>query len=331
MAEVTAILPVYNGEAHVGTALASLAMQSLGSVQVIVVDDASTDRTVEIVQHEQASSPQIKLVRNNSNVGVTRARLTAMDHVETEFVAFIDADDWLSPTMYERMLAVAGQTDSQLVVCNAVRVFESGRVIPRTRLLREEVLGSSRATSRFADLALGGGTLWNRLFRTELYRSLPHEQMASACPRTSEDYVINFAYLQVLDRCAVIPDYLYAASERVGSLSRTGSAVYRATNLMAAWAMCHEMHQESPEPLRSEIDCLYQRQLAYGVYGGPFVREEGDGFSEAVARLESVRPQLAPLSLRAPLSAAVWRVSDRFRSLAHRCVWRARGGRPDWV
>lgn len=89
---VTAIIPVYNGELHVRTALESVFAQDYHPYEVIVVDDGSTDKSAEIVSEFK----DVKLIRQ-SNQGVAVARNVALENAQGEFIAFLDQDDMWTP------------------------------------------------------------------------------------------------------------------------------------------------------------------------------------------------------------------------------------------
>jgi glycosyltransferase involved in cell wall biosynthesis len=88
------MMPAYNAEAYIGEAIQSILSQSYMQWELIIVDDGSTDHTVEIV--EKYSDPRIKLVRQD-NSGEAAARNTALRNIQGEFLAFLDADDLYLP------------------------------------------------------------------------------------------------------------------------------------------------------------------------------------------------------------------------------------------
>jgi glycosyltransferase involved in cell wall biosynthesis len=103
--KVTVLVPVFNGEEFLGTALAGLAAQTYRNIEVLVVDDASTDSTRAIVKKFAAADPRFTLVEVKDNGGSYRARNIGLEKATGEFVTVHDADDWSHPQKIERQVA----------------------------------------------------------------------------------------------------------------------------------------------------------------------------------------------------------------------------------
>ena len=96
-AEVTVVIPMYNSAATIERALISVAAQTLLPRHVIVVNDASTDDCLKIVQNWKDSNLAIEIVNNNVNLGPSASRNSGWNRAETEYIAFLDADDAWHP------------------------------------------------------------------------------------------------------------------------------------------------------------------------------------------------------------------------------------------
>ena len=103
--KVTVLVPVFNGEEFLGTALAGLAAQTYRNIEVLVIDDASTDGTRAIVKKVAAADPRFVLVEVKENGGSYRARNIGLEKATGEFVTVHDADDWSHPQKIERQAA----------------------------------------------------------------------------------------------------------------------------------------------------------------------------------------------------------------------------------
>ena len=103
--KVTVLLPVFNGEDFIHTALAGLAAQSYRNIEVLVIDDASTDGTRELVKKFAASDERFKLIEEKVNGGSYRARNIGLEQATGEFVTVHDADDWSHPQKLELQVA----------------------------------------------------------------------------------------------------------------------------------------------------------------------------------------------------------------------------------
>ena len=98
---ISCIVPVFNGERYLGEALESILKQSYQSLQIIVVDDGSTDGTAAVIDHYEE---QVRFLRQ-PNAGTAVARNSGLNAAEGEFVAFLDADDLWHPEKLERQMA----------------------------------------------------------------------------------------------------------------------------------------------------------------------------------------------------------------------------------
>lgn len=95
------IIPVYNEEKNIINILQSLECQSLTGFNVIVIDDGSKDRTASLVKEHKPLSYSLSLIQQN-NMGAARARENAINSIQSNYIAFIDSDDTLSPDALEK-------------------------------------------------------------------------------------------------------------------------------------------------------------------------------------------------------------------------------------
>ena len=102
---VSIITPLYNAEDFIGTTIDSVRSQTYTNWEMIIVDDCSTDRSREIVKGYLEIDNRIKLVEMDQNVGTGIAKNKALEHVNGQFIAFVDSDDWWLPEKLEKQAA----------------------------------------------------------------------------------------------------------------------------------------------------------------------------------------------------------------------------------
>lgn len=118
MPKVSVIIPAYNASAFIGKCLESIQCQTLSDIEVIVVDDGSTDNTREIVGAFASKDVRISLIKQqNSFAGV--ARNNGMKHAEGEYLYFLDADDFIAETMLEDMVDRMEIDSSDVALCRS--------------------------------------------------------------------------------------------------------------------------------------------------------------------------------------------------------------------
>ena len=114
--KVSVIIPAYNTEKYIAKAIQSALDQTEKNIEVIVIDDASTDQTINVVQG--FSDSRIKLFKNESNQGVSYSRNRAIHEAKGEWVIPLDADDWYAPERIEKLLQIAEERNADLVADN---------------------------------------------------------------------------------------------------------------------------------------------------------------------------------------------------------------------
>jgi heptose III glucuronosyltransferase len=124
--ELSMIVPVYNVAPYLGQCFDSLLAQDLTGVEIIVVDDGSTDDCPAILARYAAQCSAIRVIRQE-NGGLSSARNTGLNHASGKYVAFVDSDDWIAPGFYTRLLTIARDHDLDVVQGNAIYHFEGRR------------------------------------------------------------------------------------------------------------------------------------------------------------------------------------------------------------
>ena len=126
MAEVSIIVTAYNIERYIDQCLDSVAAQTLGDIEVLVVDDGSSDATPQKIADFCAGDPRFTpvLLGVNSPGGVGTAANAGLDRATARWVGFVDGDDYVEPTMFERLVDAAGGCDADLAMCEYQEVVD---------------------------------------------------------------------------------------------------------------------------------------------------------------------------------------------------------------
>lgn len=107
MPKVSVIVPVYNSEQELRDCLDSLVEQTEKDIEIIVIDDASTDNSPEIEAEYQKKYPNVKVYRNERNLGQSETRNRGIELAEGDYITFLDSDDYVNPGMYEELYQAA--------------------------------------------------------------------------------------------------------------------------------------------------------------------------------------------------------------------------------
>ena len=103
MATISIVVPVYNVEKYVEKCLGSLCGQTFADLEIICVDDASSDRSLEIVMHMAKTDSRIQVIRHSENMGTLRARKHGVEKAAGKYIMFVDSDDWLEAEACEKL------------------------------------------------------------------------------------------------------------------------------------------------------------------------------------------------------------------------------------
>lgn len=125
--KITVVVPVYNKEKYIARCLESLRNQSLRDLEILCVDDGSSDASVERVKECMCRDSRIVLLENRENKGVSYTRNRALDHARGEYLFFLDADDYLDGLTLERYYEELHRTDADMCFFNFIIEKESGQ------------------------------------------------------------------------------------------------------------------------------------------------------------------------------------------------------------
>lgn len=247
MAQVSVIIPVYNIEQHLCQCLDSVAGQTLTDMEIICVDDGSTDKSPEILADYAGKDSRFQIV-TQSNGGPGVARNTGLARATGEYLIFLDSDDWFEPDFLARMVERAETTGADITICRAVE-FDTGtgKELPSDWMLKKKYLPDetfSPAEIRKHIFQFTYGWPWDKLYRTNFvkrfglcYPPLPN----------SEDLVFVFQSLALAGRISVELDPLvHHRVNRIASVSNSRhkdpEAPHEALNLLRQGLEAHGLY-----------------------------------------------------------------------------------------
>lgn len=126
--KISFIVPVYNAENFLHICLNSILNQSLNEIEIICIDDCSSDNSLNIIKDFSEADDRIKVYSNEKNEGPGFTRNIGLKYAKGEFVAFVDADDWIEEDFSEKLYAHAKYTDSDLVLFNSIQHKDNNEV-----------------------------------------------------------------------------------------------------------------------------------------------------------------------------------------------------------
>lgn len=134
--KLSIIMPVYNAENHLQRCLDSVFKQTFTDFEVILVNDGSKDNTAQVCERNAERDDRVKVV-HKENGGTSSARNAGIEIALSEYIGFVDSDDWLDPEMYQNMYTKAVKYGVDLVISDHRRVFEDGSFFEVRQPIRE--------------------------------------------------------------------------------------------------------------------------------------------------------------------------------------------------
>ena len=259
--KVSIVIPAYNVESYISRAIESCMQQSYENIEIVVVDDGSSDDTYNVVAAYSQKDKRIKLVRQK-NAGVSSARNKALDMCEGAYVLFLDSDDWFERDAVKRLIEKRNEIDSKTVLLSCGCYFayirengiekEQGNMDEYAEMAAEDVLLYVRG----AKYALRSSCY--KLFSLEIIRKnkLRFEEKI----RHGEDGLFVFEYLKCVEGFVNIPDMLWVILDRPGSAT---TSPYNSSKLSAITAVEKMMSYQNSAALERELRMfLVQRTLS---------------------------------------------------------------------
>lgn len=219
--QISIIVPVYNVEQYLEKCVTSLQNQTYKLLQIILVDDGSTDRSGEICDSLAQTDSRIQVI-HKENGGSSSARNVGIAHATGEYLGFVDSDDYVEPTMYEELYGAV--TEFQVLCAQVGRdeISTKGEKLPDICIPPEcpQIL-SAKTVLKELLLHRGDCSFCTKLF----HRSIFEETKPNWFPEgaLNEDFHFLVTLLPKLEKIVSLPNQSYHVFYRLGSNSRKES------------------------------------------------------------------------------------------------------------
>lgn len=254
---ISIIIPVYNVKKYLDECLLSVCNQTYKDLEIIIIDDGSTDGSGELCDRWKAKDDRV-IVVHKPNGGISSARNAGLDIAKGDYVGFVDPDDRIELNMYECLHDEIVKTNCKMVVCAYRAIEEDGspckqiyKDIPKCKMNVDEYLINMNENIR-KHCALT--VVWNKLYKKELFENVRFEE-----GKTQEDeYLLNKILFQ-LKEIYFIDDALYIYIQHRNSIMH---AEFSAERLHYYYALteriqCIEQNKCSAECLESVVvECI---------------------------------------------------------------------------
>ena len=247
MSRVTVLVAAYNAEKYLETCLDSLAAQTQKDIQIVCIDDASTDSTLQILQRYAAKDSRIQILQRSENAGQAVARNMGIDVADGDYITMLDADDWLSADALEKAVDILdsdGETGSVLLRLVYVKGSEETPYPMRS----DKTEWSGEEAFR---LSLDWSIHGLYVSKAELFKRFPYD---TSCRLYSDDNTTRMHYLYSgkVKAC----DGVYYYRQHGESMTNRVSAL-RLDLLEANTSMAHQLRESGQS---REVLALFERE-----------------------------------------------------------------------
>ena len=174
MYDLSVVIPVYNVEKYIGKCLDSIVNQSLGieNIEVIIVNDATPDNSMEVVGEYATKYPSIKIISNEVNLGAGESKNKGLKEVTSDYVTFVDADDFISEYTYENSIKKIKSSNSDLLMYNWEFYREDGKIEPfsihKPFFNKDTIITNLNEYPEFVFMT----SSWNKIYHKRLFSYL---------------------------------------------------------------------------------------------------------------------------------------------------------------
>lgn len=282
MKRISVIVPVYNVEKHLEKCLESLVNQSLSDLEILVINDGSTDGSQKIIELYQNNYPEKVFGFYKENGGLSDARNFGIERANGAYLGFVDGDDFVSPCMFSEMYALAEKHQAEMVICNLQKVDEDENVVQQLTQIPNlpEKIKLEDHFSIFSDVSYFA---CNKIFKASLFKDERFKKGIHF-----EDIELIPKLLLQCNTIAQTQSFYYQYLERANSISKTHTE--KGLDILQAIESVEEVFKKSNFANRKQD--LKNFQILEGVYTflayAAFVKNE-ESYYKMMTSLEDFR------------------------------------------
>lgn len=210
---VSLIVPVYNVELYVEKCIKSLINQSYNNLEILLIDDGSSDKSGDICEQYQKKDPRIK-VFHKINGGLSDARNYGLKHAAGDYIFFVDSDDWIELDSIEKLLKYAQKVNAD-IVCYGINDYVGENIETKRGSSECKLITGKEALYLLVEKGDDVGIVaWNKLYKKKLFENIEFEK-----GKINEDVFFTPKIISFAERVGIINYYGYNyVKNRTGSI-----------------------------------------------------------------------------------------------------------------
>lgn len=291
--KVSVIIPVYNVELYIRKCIESIINQTLKDIEIILVDDGSTDDSGRICEEYKKHDDRIKVI-HKTNGGLSSARNAGIDIALAPYFMFLDSDDYVEPGFCEIPYNAAVDTGSDIVIFQTCYVKDGKKL--------KGYNGELGVIDFETAIKNGESVAWNKLYKSELFANIRYPE-----GRVYEDIAVTHKIIFTAKKILMLPDFLYNFIYRDDSISHIRSVYNKRDGFLSALDFAKDM-----KSFGCSIDYYEMTLVSYAIgllaIGGP---SDDAVYEKAEEVLDAVKCIPAGLTKEKKLMLMIWKIDKR--------------------
>ncbi|MDP9956820.1 glycosyltransferase EpsH [Epilithonimonas hungarica] len=264
--KVSIIIPCYNVEDYISQCLDSITRQTYQNIEIICINDGSTDGTLSIIENYAVSDSRIKLY-NQNNKGLSITRTLGIEYALGDHVMFVDSDDWLELNCLE--ILMASQKDFDVICFSYFRDFKNVTLAKKLYLngpvsaseLQRKIVGPINEELRYIENLDSLATVWGKLYKLDKVKGVNFPEINTI--GTWEDGLFNLYVLENCENILIIDQPLYHyRKDNQGSVT----SVFK-NNLYKKWLYKFELIDQLIKLKNDSYSMALKNRIAISILG----------------------------------------------------------------
>ena len=234
---ISVIVPIYNVEPYLVQCLDSILAQTYRDLEIILVDDGSTDGCAQICDTYREKDSRV-VVFHTANRGLASARNIGLEYAKGAYISYIDSDDWIELSTMEKLLNTSVQFNADIVAGMRSTEYIGQSLTTQDKEKQDQVFCGKDILPAFVS-GLFGDVMWNKLYRRECFQNIRFPD-----GHNYEDVATTWKIMKTIAQSSgiivVLPETFFHFRMRKSSISHTGSF----DNIVDAWLAYHKKYEE---------------------------------------------------------------------------------------
>ena len=199
---ISVLIPIHNSEKFLQKCLMSVINQTYKNIEIVCIDDASTDKSLDILKKLKVKDKRIRIIQNKTNLGENKTREKLINKIKGKYFIFIDSDDYIEKNLIQKMYETITNDNTDLVECSVNMIRLSQRKTDFT-VKKFGIFHANQYINFYK------AVLWNKLFKTDIVKKFKINFPIDKTITCGFDKFFNFEYICTIRKISVIPDKLY--------------------------------------------------------------------------------------------------------------------------